>query len=50
MTCCAGMAWLKRGVVRKDWTRAKVEQVTQRVGPLRKNLWMHHEEKGEQRI
>jgi hypothetical protein len=36
MTCCAGMAWLRRGVVRKDCTRAKVEQATQTVGLLRK--------------
>jgi hypothetical protein len=25
MTCCAGVAWLMRCVVRKDFTRAKVE-------------------------
>jgi hypothetical protein len=35
--------WCKRGVVRKDWTRSKVEGATQRIGPLRKNLQMQHE-------
>jgi hypothetical protein len=25
MTCCAVVAWLRRGVIRKDCTRAKVE-------------------------
>jgi hypothetical protein len=25
MTCCAVEAWLRRGIVRKDCTRAKVE-------------------------
>jgi hypothetical protein len=44
MTHCEGVAWLWRGV-RKGCTRAKVKQATQRVGPLRKNLWMHHEGK-----
>jgi hypothetical protein len=39
------LAWLRRGVVRKDCTRVTVEQATQRVGPLRKNLWIHHEGK-----
>jgi hypothetical protein len=38
MTRCARVAWRKKGVVRKDWTRSKVERTTQRVGPLRKNL------------
>jgi hypothetical protein len=45
MTHCAGVAWLRRGVVRKDCTRAKVERATQRVRPLRKNLRTHHEGK-----
>jgi hypothetical protein len=47
MIHCAGVAWLKRGVVRKDCTRAKDERATQRVGPLRKDLWMYHEGKVE---
>jgi hypothetical protein len=45
MTRCAGVAWLRRGVVRKDCTRGKVERATQRVGPLRNNLQTHHEGK-----
>jgi hypothetical protein len=45
MIHCAGVAWLRRGVARKDCTRAKGEQATQRVGPFRKNLWMHHQAK-----
>jgi hypothetical protein len=45
MIHCAGVAWLRRGVFRKDCTRAKDEQATQRVGPLRKNLRIHHEGK-----
>jgi hypothetical protein len=36
---------LRKVVIRKDCTRAKIEQVTQRVGPLRKNLRTHHERK-----
>jgi hypothetical protein len=39
------VAWLRRGVVRKDFTRANDDRATQRVGPLRKNLQMHHEGK-----
>jgi hypothetical protein len=50
MTCHARVAWHKRNIVRKDCTRAKVEQATQRIKPLRKSLQTHHEEKGEQRI
>jgi hypothetical protein len=42
---CAGVAWLRRGDFRKDCTRAKVERATQRVGPFRKNLRIHHEGK-----
>jgi hypothetical protein len=45
MTCCAGVTWLRRGVIRKDFTTAKTEQATRTVGPLRKNLWTHHEGK-----
>jgi hypothetical protein len=45
MARCAGVAWLRRDFVRKDYTRAKVKRVTQRVGPLRKNLRTHHEGK-----
>jgi hypothetical protein len=45
MTRYAGVAWLRRGVVRKDCTTAKVERTTQRVRPLRKKLWTHHEGK-----
>jgi hypothetical protein len=41
----AGAEWLKRGVLRKECTRANVERGTQRVGPLRKNLRTHHEGK-----
>jgi hypothetical protein len=44
---CRGVAWLRRGVVREDCTSAKDERATQRVGPLRKNLRMHHEGKSE---
>jgi hypothetical protein len=45
MTRRAGVAWRKRGIVRKDWTRSKVERATRRVGPFRKNLRTHHEER-----
>jgi hypothetical protein len=45
MTRCAGLAWLRRGVVRKDCTRANVERATRRLGPLRKNLRTHQEGK-----
>jgi hypothetical protein len=45
MTHCAGVTWLRRGVVRKDCTRAKVEQATPRVRPLGKSLRTHHERK-----
>jgi hypothetical protein len=45
MIHCAGVAWLRRGAVRKDCTRAKDERATQGVGPLWKNLRMHHEGK-----
>jgi hypothetical protein len=38
------VAWCKGIAIRKNWTRTKVESATQRVRPLRKNLWMHHEE------
>jgi hypothetical protein len=38
MICCAGVAWLRRGVVRKNCIRAKVERTTQRVWLHRKNL------------
>jgi hypothetical protein len=41
----ATVAWHRESFVRKDCTRAKDERVTQRVGPLRKNLRMHHEGK-----
>jgi hypothetical protein len=43
MTRCAGVAWLRRGVVRKDYIRAKVERNTRKVRPLRKVLRTHHE-------
>jgi hypothetical protein len=45
MTHCAGVAWLRGGVIRKDCARAKAERATQTVRLLRKNLWMHHEGK-----
>jgi hypothetical protein len=38
MTRHARAAWSKRGVVRKNSTRSKVERATRRVGPLRMNL------------
>jgi hypothetical protein len=41
----AGVVPLRRGFFRKDCTRAKDERATQTVGPLRKNLRMHHEGK-----
>jgi hypothetical protein len=41
----ARVALRRVNFVRKDCTRAKDERVTQRVGPLRKNLRMHHEGK-----
>jgi hypothetical protein len=44
-TRCAWVAWLRRGVARKDCTRAKLEGGTQRVRPLKKNLRTHHEGK-----
>jgi hypothetical protein len=50
MMHCAGVAWVRQGVIRKDCTRAKVERATQRVGALRNNLRMHHEGKREQRM
>jgi Zn-finger nucleic acid-binding protein len=43
ITRCAGVAWLRRGDLRKDCTRAKVERAIRRVGPLRKNLRTHHD-------
>jgi hypothetical protein len=45
MTRYAGVEWLRRGVIRKECTRAKVERATHRVGSLRKNLYTHHEGK-----
>jgi hypothetical protein len=45
MTRRARVAWRRENFVRKDCTRAKDERVTQRVGPLRKNLQMQHEGK-----
>jgi hypothetical protein len=45
MTCHARVAWRRENFVRKDCTRAKDERVTQRAGPLRKNLWMHYKGK-----
>jgi hypothetical protein len=45
MTGCAGVAWLRRCVLRKDCIRAKVERTTQTVEMLRKNLRIHHEGK-----
>jgi hypothetical protein len=38
MTRCARPAWRKRGVVRRDCIRSKVERANRRAGPLRKNL------------
>jgi hypothetical protein len=43
----AGVAWLKGGIIRKDCTRAEDERATQRLGPLRKNLWTTHKGKCE---
>jgi hypothetical protein len=37
--------WRREKFIRKDCTRANDERVSQRVGPLRKNLQMPHEEK-----
>jgi hypothetical protein len=45
MTRHARVAWRRENFVRKDCTRAKDERATQGVGPLRKNLRMHHEGK-----
>jgi hypothetical protein len=45
MTCHARVAWRRENFIRKVCTRAKDERVTQRVGLLRKNLWMYHEGK-----
>jgi hypothetical protein len=45
MTRHAGVARSKENFVRKDCTSVKNERVTQRVGPLRKNLQMHQERK-----
>jgi hypothetical protein len=45
MTRHARVALRRENFVRKDCTRAQDERVTQRVGPLRKNLPMHHEGK-----
>jgi uncharacterized damage-inducible protein DinB len=39
----ARVAWSKRNIVRNKWTSFKVERETRKVGPLRKNLRMHHE-------
>jgi hypothetical protein len=36
MIHCAGVIWLRKGVVIKDCTRAKVERATQRVGRSRR--------------
>jgi hypothetical protein len=32
MICCARVAWCKRGIVRRNWIRAKVERGTRRSG------------------
>jgi hypothetical protein len=36
------IAWDKRSIGRRNLTRAMIERATQRVGPLKKNLRMHH--------
>jgi hypothetical protein len=35
------IAWRKRSVVRRNCTRAMIEQATQKIGPLKKNLQTH---------
>jgi hypothetical protein len=45
MTRHARVAWRREHFVRKDCTRTKDERATQRVGPLRRNLRMHHKGK-----
>jgi hypothetical protein len=45
MTRHAGVAVSKENFIRKDCTSAKDERVTQRVGPLRRNLRMHQKRK-----
>jgi hypothetical protein len=46
-TRSARLAWGKENFVRKDCTRKGDERATQRLGPLRKNLWTTHKGKGE---
>jgi hypothetical protein len=46
MTRCTGLAWLRRGVIRKDCIRVKAEWTTQRIGAIKENLQVHHEWKG----
>jgi hypothetical protein len=43
MAHCARAAWHKTGVVRKDWTRSKVERTTRRAGLLRERGRTCHE-------
>jgi hypothetical protein len=47
MTRYAGVAWFRGGIIRKDCTRNKDERATQRLWPLRKNVWTTHKGKGE---
>jgi hypothetical protein len=43
----AKLAWGKENFIRKDCTRKGDERATQRLGPLRKNLWTTHKGKGK---
>jgi hypothetical protein len=47
MTCHIKVAWLRGGIIRKDCTRNEEERASQRLGPIRKNLWMTHKGKCE---
>jgi hypothetical protein len=47
MTRYTGVAWLRGGIMRKNCTRIEDAWATQRLGPLRKNLWTTHKGKCE---
>jgi hypothetical protein len=45
MTHHPGVAWPKRNVIRKNWTRDKVERGAWRLRTLRKRLWTRQEDR-----
>jgi hypothetical protein len=47
MTRYARVAWLRGGIIRKDFTRTEDDRATHRLGPFRKSLRTTHKGKGE---